>query len=122
MSLISRYLEAHGIATVVIGTARDIVEHCGVARFLFVDFPLGSPCGEPGNVAQQRAIFDRALGLLERATGPRTTEVSEYRWSKGEAWKRLVFTDERPFLDAEATAKWQDRNEEYRRLKAEGKI
>jgi D-proline reductase (dithiol) PrdB len=122
VSLISRYLEEHGVATVVIGTARDIVEHCGVARFLFVDFPLGSPCGEPGNTAQQREIFSQALDLLQTAAGPRTTREAGYAWSKGEAWKRLIFTEEQPFQDEDAKAQWQARNEEYRRLKAEGKI
>lgn len=122
MSLISRYLEAHGITTVVMGTARDIVEHCGVARFLFVDYPLGSPCGEPGNVAEQRDIFQQALDLLEGAEAPRTTREAGYAWSKGEDWKRLIFTEEQPFQDEEAKAEWEARNEEYRRLKAEGKI
>ena len=41
MSLVARHLESSGISTVVIGSARDIVEECGVPRFLFVDFPLG---------------------------------------------------------------------------------
>ena len=72
MSLIARYLEENGIPTVVIGAARDIVEHCGVARFVFTDFPLGSPCGEPYNVTQQRELFQKALDLLETAKGPRT--------------------------------------------------
>ena len=40
MSLVARYLEAHGMPTVIIGSALDIVERCGVPRFLFVDFPL----------------------------------------------------------------------------------
>ena len=116
MSLISRYLEAHGVPTVVMGTARDIVEHCGVARFLFVDYPLGSPCGAPGNVFQQ------ALDLLAQAEGPRTTREAGYRWGKGEDWKRLIFTEEQPFQDESAKAEWEERNNEYRRLKAEGKI
>ena len=42
ISLHARYLEAHGIPTVVMGCAKDIVEHCGVPRFLFSDFPLGN--------------------------------------------------------------------------------
>ena len=79
MSLISRYLEANGVSTVVIGTARDIVEHCGVARFVFADFPLGSPCGEPENVAQQRTIFQMALDLLGQAKEPRTTMQLKWR-------------------------------------------
>ena len=122
MSLISRYLEAHGVPTVVMGTARDIVEHCGVARFLFVDYPLGSPCGEPGNVAEQRDVFQQALDLLAQAEGPRTTREAGYRWGKGEDWKRLIFTEEQPFQDESAKVEWEERNNEYRRLKAEGKI
>ena len=122
MSLISRYLEANGIPTVVVGTARDIVEHCGVARFMFVDFPLGSPCGEPGDIVQQREIFQMALDLLETADGPRATREAGYSWSKGDEWKRLIFTEKQPFQDKEAKAEWEARNDEYRRLKAEGKI
>lgn len=122
MSLISRYLEENGIPTVVIGAARDIVEHCGVARFLFVDFPLGSPCGEPWNVAQQQDIFQQALDLLSEAKEPRTTRDAGYSWSKGEDWKRLVFTEEQPWQDKETHEAWLARKEAYRQLKAEGKV
>ncbi len=38
-SLVARHLEANGIATVVMGCAKDIVEHAAVPRFLFSDFP-----------------------------------------------------------------------------------
>ena len=122
MSLIARYLEENGLPTVVIGAARDIVEHCGVARFVFVDFPLGAPCGEPWNVPQQREIFANALDLLESAQAPRTTVAPEYIWSKGYDWKRLVFTAEQPWQDPETQAKWLARKDEYRRLKLEGKL
>lgn len=122
MSLIARYLEENGIPTVVIGAARDIVEHCGVARFVFVDFPLGAPCGEPWNVAQQRDVFAEALDLLENAKAPRTTVAPALSWSKGDAWKRLVFTAEQPWQDPETHAKWLARKDEYRRLKGEGRL
>ena len=122
MSLISRYLEANGVATVIVGTARDIVEHCGVSRFLFVDYPLGNPCGEPGNIRQQRDIFQQALDLLVEAKDSRTTREAGYQWSDGEDWKRLIFTEEQPFQDHDAKEKWEARNDEYRRLKSEGKI
>jgi D-proline reductase (dithiol) PrdB len=122
VSLIARYLEENGIPTVVIGVARDIVESCGVARFLFVDFPLGSPCGEPGNVAQQREIFEMALGLLESATAPRTTREAGLAWSQGEDWKRLVFTEEQPYQSGEVQKAWLERKEKYRQLRAEGKV
>ena len=122
MSLISRYLEEHGIPTVVIGAAKDIVEHCGVARFLFVDFPLGSPCGEPWNVEQQRDIFQQALDLLAGAKEPRTTWATGYRWSKGEEWKRLVFIEQQPWQDEATQKEWLARKEEYRQLKTQGKV
>jgi len=35
VSLVARHLETNGIPTVVLGCAKDIVEHCGVPRFLF---------------------------------------------------------------------------------------
>lgn len=122
MSLIARYLEENGISTVVIGAARDIVEHCGVARFVFVDFPLGSPCGEPWNVPQQRTIFAEAIDLLANATGPRTTRAPALRWGKGDDWKRLVFSEQQPWQDPDTKAKWLARKDDYRRLKTEGKI
>lgn len=122
MSLIARHLEENGIPTVVIGVARDIVETCGVARFLFVDFPLGSPCGEPWNVAQQRAIFEMALGLLESACAPRTTREAGLTWSKGEDWKKLVFTEAQPYQSGEVHEAWLARKEKYRQLRAEGKV
>ena len=122
MSLVSRYLEANGIPTVMIAAARDIVEHCGVARLLHVDFPLGNPCGEPNAVDQQREIFEMALSLLETATEPRTTVEAPYRWSKGDKWKDLIFSDEQPFLDEEATEHWLEAKARYKERKAEGKV
>ena len=88
MSLVSRHLEANGIPTVVIGSARDIVEECGVARFLFSDFPLGNPCGKPYDVPMQRAILGHALDLLESARLPRTTVQTPLCWSDDESWKQ----------------------------------
>lgn len=87
MSLISRHLEAHGMPTVIIGSALDIVEHCAVARFLFVDFPLGNPCGKPWDVAMQRRIVRHGLSLFESARRPMTTERSPERWGD-EGWRQ----------------------------------
>lgn len=80
MSLAARHLEANGIPTVIIGSALDVVEHCGVPRFLFTDFPLGNPCGLPWDRAMQKAIVRQALGLLESAEGPGTTVKAPFRW------------------------------------------
>ena len=47
ISLAARALEESGIATVVMGCAKDIVEYVGVPRLLFSDFPLGNAAGRP---------------------------------------------------------------------------
>ena len=87
LSLTARALEAAGIATVVLGCARDIVEHVGVPRFLFSDFPLGNAAGRPHDRDSQAQTLDLALGLLESATAPRTTAQSPQRWSASPDWK-----------------------------------
>ena len=108
--------------TVVIATARDIVESAAVPRLLFVDFPLGAPCGEPWNVEQQRAVLEQAFRLLETATAPRTTVEAGLAWSKGQRWKELIFTPEQPFLPGEAGEAWLKKKAAYRQMKAEGKL
>lgn len=85
-SLVARHLEAAGIPTVVVGSARDIVEEIGVPRFLFVDHPLGYPIGRPGDVGQQRSICAQALDLLESASAPRTTVHADANWGD-DAWR-----------------------------------
>jgi len=87
VSLVARHLEAHGIATVILGSARDIVEHCGVPRFVFTDFPLGNPCGKPDDRAMQCAIVGMGLDLLETASAPRTTVQTAFLWSEDQSWR-----------------------------------
>ena len=87
VSLTARLLEASGIATVIAGCAKDIVEHVGVPRFLFSDFPLGNGAGRPHDPASQRFTLDLALRLLEAAPAPRTTVQSPLVWSRDPGWK-----------------------------------
>ena len=88
ISLVARHLEANGISTVVMGCAKDIVEHAAVPRFLFSDFPLGNSAGKPQDSASQAQTLELALRVLETAPGPQTTVQSPLRWSKDAAWKR----------------------------------
>ena len=88
MSLVARHLEADGLPTVIMGCAKDIVEHCGVPRFLFSDFPLGNAAGKPHDLASQAATLDLALDTLENASAPRATVQSPQRWSDDPSWKR----------------------------------
>lgn len=69
------------------GCAKDIVEHAGVPRFLFSDFPLGNAAGKPRDVPSQAFTMELALKVLESAPGPRTTVQSPLRWSGNPDWK-----------------------------------
>jgi hypothetical protein len=87
VSLVARHLEANGIATVVMGCAKDIVEYAAVPRFLFSDFPLGNSAGKPHDAESQALTLELALRVLESAPGSRTTVQSPLRWSADPSWK-----------------------------------
>ena len=67
VSLAARALEAAGIATVVMGCAKDIVEYVGVPRLLFSDFPLGNPAGRPKD--RRLAGVDAGAGAARAGDG-----------------------------------------------------
>ncbi len=87
VALAARALEESGIATAVMGCAKDIIEHAGVPRFLFSDFPLGNAAGKPGDTASQDLTLAQALDLLETARQPRSTLQSSLQWSGSPDWK-----------------------------------
>jgi hypothetical protein len=87
VSLVARHLEANGIPTVIMGAAKDIVEYCGVPRFLFSDVPLGNAAGRPFDVESQAFTLELALRVLEAAPAARTTVQSPLRWAEDAAWK-----------------------------------
>jgi len=87
VSLAARALEEAGIATVVMGCAKDIVEYVGVPRFLFSDFPLGNAAGRPKDPGSQAFTLELALRVLETAPQPRTSVQSPLAWSASPDWK-----------------------------------
>jgi hypothetical protein len=115
VSLVSRYLEENGLSTVIMGSALDIVEECGVPRFIFTDFPLGNPCGKPWNTEMQRSIVGMALDMLERAWMPRTTIQTPFHWDN-DAWRENFMLVDESNREALARA-----GEERRRMQAEMK-
>ena len=105
----------------VLGSARDIVEEAGVPRFVFVDFPLGNPCGKPGDVPMQRAIVELALDVLERSFVPRTTVQAPFVWNEADDdWRlRFMHVGEDNLADlAEAGAERRRLQEEVRSAEA----
>ena len=116
VSLAARHLEAHGIPTVIMGCAKDIVEYCGVPRFLFSDFPLGNPAGRPFDVDSQAQTLELALRVLESAPAARTTVQSPLRWTGDAAWKQ-DFND----LTKLSPEKIAERRQEFEVVKAVAK-
>jgi D-proline reductase (dithiol) PrdB len=88
MALLAWHLEHHGIPTVILGCALDILEHVGAPRFVFSDFPLGNSAGKPHDADSQRRTLALALDLLETARAPRSAWTSAQIWSDDASWKR----------------------------------
>jgi len=80
-------LEAHGISTVTIGSALDILEAGRPPRGVFVDYPLGHSVGRPLDPENQRAIVRDALSAFESITIPGEIKHLDYRWSESDSWK-----------------------------------
>ena len=121
MCLIARHLEASGIPTIILGSARDIVEHCGVPRFLFTDFPLGNPCGKPYDPPMQRSIVSHCFDVLEEARGPGSTVVSPIQWDNDQPW-RDRYLEVRDEDRAKLRLKGEERKAERKALKAAGRV
>lgn len=111
VGLVARHLEANGIPTVVLGSAFDIIEECGVARFQFTDFPLGNPCGKPYDKQMQEDIVGRTLHLFESARCPNTVSRSPYEWDT-QSWRQKymeIRPEDREALRAAGEARRADR-------------
>src|SRR6185295_9079857 len=120
ISLVARHLEAAGIPTVIMGCAKDIVEHAGVPRFLFSDFPLGNAAGKPGDPASQAATLDLALRLLQSAPAARTTVQSPLLWSADASWKRDFCNVER--ISPADLARLRAEHEQHRAIARAGGV
>jgi glycine/betaine/sarcosine/D-proline reductase family selenoprotein B len=116
VALAARALEAAGIATVVMGCAKDIVEHVGVPRLLFSDFPLGNAAGRPNDPASQLQTAEMAVRLLAEAQGPRTTVRSPLKWQGAVDWK-LDYSNAERLTPEELAAK----RHEFDRVKQQAK-
>jgi D-proline reductase (dithiol) PrdB len=116
VSLAARALEERGIATVVMGCAKDIVEYVGVPRLLFSDFPLGNAAGRPRDPQSQAMTLDLALRVLEHAPAARTTVQSPLTWADRPDWKLDYCNIERLSADEIST-----RRAEFDRAKAVAK-
>ena len=113
VAIAAHCLESAGIATVIMGCARDITEYVGVPRLLFSDLPLGNAAGLPHDPDSQNLVTQLAVVLLAEALAPRTTRQSPLIWSGAPDWKKDY--SNAALLSAEEIA---ERRAEFDRVKA----
>lgn len=80
VALVCRVVEAAGIPTVCITTARDIAEVVKPPRGLFVNAPMGNNFGRPGDVATQSRVLREALALVAGAEQGGALVDSSFEW------------------------------------------
>ena len=114
MSLAARVLETGGIATVIIGSAYDIVTTCGVPRFVYNDLPLGNPLGKPFDRNTQTQSVELALDLAVSATEPGAMVMTPFQWADNDLWKGNYAR-----VDASNREQLLRRGDENRRQRAE---
>lgn len=80
MCLIARHLEAHGIPTLCLGSAFDILEAGNPPRAVFLDYPLGHSAGKPFDPADQESVIRQALAGFDNIKSPGQITILENRW------------------------------------------
>jgi hypothetical protein len=65
VGLVAAELERQGVSTVAVQLLRHVAERVHLPRALFVPFRHGYPLGEPNAPAQQHAVIEAALRMLE---------------------------------------------------------
>jgi hypothetical protein len=66
VGLVSRALEQYGVTTTIATWNGDRTWLTKPPRVLYAGTARGSTLGAPGNAAEQRAVIQAALALLER--------------------------------------------------------
>lgn len=87
MSLIARQLEAAGIPTVTLTSARDITEAANPPRAVFLDYPLGHTAGRVGESKLNRSIVAAAVARLAADRPAGTIVDLDHVWADNDDWK-----------------------------------
>jgi hypothetical protein len=87
VSLIARHLESHGLPTLCIVSALDIIECGRPPRAVFVDYPLGHTTGRAFDAGNQTDILAAALRAFESIDSPGQIVPLPYQWSADPSWR-----------------------------------
>ncbi|MEX2479830.1 MAG: glycine reductase, partial [Gammaproteobacteria bacterium] len=84
--LVARHLEAHGIPTLVLGSAHDILAAGRPPRAAFVDYPLGHSAGKPFDSDDQDSVITGALRGFTSLTIPAQILTLPNQWAD-DGWR-----------------------------------
>jgi len=105
VGLIARTIEATGIPTLSMSSARSITAAANPPRAVYLDYPLGHTSGKPGDSVNQLNIMQDTLAAFASIETPGTIVDLPYRWSDDDTWKDSVM---RPRT---STSQTQDKNQ-----------
>lgn len=77
------------MSTACLVLVREVAERVRPPRALFLRWPFGNPCGEPGNARQQRRVVLDMLEAVRGAPAPGTLIDLPYRWRR-EDWGTIA--------------------------------
>ena len=80
MGLVQREIEGQGIPTIGVSIVRKYTEKVKPPRTVHLRWPFGHPLGEPGHVAQQRAVLRETFDALYRIEEPGEIIDLPFRW------------------------------------------
>lgn len=90
MGLIAREIEAHGIPTLSLSSARSITAAVAPPRAVFLDYPLGHTAGRRHDPENQLDIMHQALEGFAAIERPGTIVDLPHRWGPDDDWKNTV--------------------------------
>lgn len=86
MCLIARHFEARGLPTLILGSARDILEAGRPPRAVFLDYPLGFEAGKPYDPDNQHDILRQAVAAFDDMQAPEIRDMP-FTWTQG--WEMI---------------------------------
>lgn len=107
MSLVARHLEAHGIPTLCLGSAFDILQAGQPPRAVFLDYPLGHSGGRTFDRVDQVSVLRDALQAFETLRTPGQILSLANRWGD-DAWQ-----DEAASTEARDTRQPRDTSPQF---------
>ena len=71
-----------GVTTSALALVKEVAIAARAPRFLYLHWPFGHALGEPGNIAQQRAVLHDMLSMATSAPRPGLVVDLPYKWRR----------------------------------------